>query len=96
MSPRLLSLFSLVILAGCAGGGGWNNPNLPPGQERADESACRHESEQDMDIGPSSYTSPGSDKMDTPMQMVDRSELRHQFAALVADCMERKGYRHNK
>lgn len=96
MSSRLLPLISLALLAGCAGSGGWNNPNLPPGQERADERTCRHESEQDMDIGPASYIPPGSDKMDSPMQMVDRSELRHQFAALVADCMERKGYRPNK
>ena len=94
MLPRLLPILPILVLVACAGGGGWNNPNLPPGQESADEMACRRESEQDM--GPQAYISPGSDKMDSPMQMVDRSELRHQFVSMVAECMERKGYRQNK
>jgi hypothetical protein len=91
MSPRLLPIVPILFLAACAGTGGWKNPNLPPGQESIDESACRHEAEEDM--GPQAYSSPGSEKNDTPMQMVDRSELRHQFVSLVDDCMERKGYR---
>ena len=91
MSSRLLLISPILLLAACAGGGSWTNPNLPPGQERADLSACRHEAEQDM--GPQAYSSPGSEKSDTPMQMVDRSEQRHQFSGLVADCMGRKGYR---
>ena len=42
---------------------------------------------------PQNYTAPGSEKYDTPMQMVDRSERRAQFDSLVANCMELKGYR---
>lgn len=43
-------------------------------------------------MGPQAYTSPGTERDDTPMQMVDHSEQRHHFGALVSDCMERKGY----
>jgi len=88
---RIISLVALVLAAGCAGGAGWRNPSLPPGQEHADFTACRKEAEEDM--GPQPYTAPGSERTDTPLQMVDRSEQRQTYNRLVADCMERKGYK---
>ena len=81
-----------VVLAGCASPSHWRNPELPPGQASADERVCRREAEEDM--GPQPYSPPGSEKYDTPMQMIDRSEERGQFESLVNACMERKGYRH--
>lgn len=92
MSRRLRLIALILLLAACSQSGGWKNPSLPPGQEAIDERTCRQEAEEDM--GPQAYTPPGSSEADTPMQMVDRSERRQRFAALVADCMERKGYRH--
>jgi len=87
-----MMLSVLPILSACAGS--WHNPDLPPAQASADERDCRRESEADM--GPQPYTSPGTGTQDSPMQMVDRSEARHEFAGLVSDCMERKGYRRDK
>jgi hypothetical protein len=89
MSSRITLLAMLSLLAACSGSS-WHNPNLPPAQAGVDERECRRESEEDM--GPQPYSPPGSENQDSPMQMVDRSEARHQFAGLVADCMERKGY----
>ncbi len=91
MAQRFRHLPILLLLAACSQSGGWKNPSLPPGQAQADERVCRREAEEDM--GPQAYSAPGSEKYDTPMQMVDRSEQRAHFATLVADCMERKGYR---
>lgn len=90
MVQRLRFFVLLLALAGCAGPT-WKNPALPPGQASIDEHECRRSAEEDM--GPHVYFPPGSDELDTPMQMVDRAEERQHFAALVADCMERKGYR---
>ncbi len=92
MPPRFRLFFVLILLASCAHSASWRNPNLPPAQEKADESACRRSAEEDLSPQ-TAYTSPGSEKSDSPMQMVDRSERRQRFKELVADCMERKGYR---
>jgi len=80
----------LLVAAGCSGTH-WTNPALPPGQAQIDERECRHSAEEDM--GPLIYFPPGTQEYDSPMQMVDRSEQHQRFASLVADCMERKGYR---
>jgi hypothetical protein len=91
MSMRYRLLLALVLLAGCAHSGSWHNPNLPPAQAKSDEATCRRFAEEDM--GQQAYSSPGTENSDSPMQMVDRSEQRKHFKTLVADCMERKGYR---
>jgi hypothetical protein len=44
-------------------------------------------------MGQQTYSSPGTEKSDSPMQMVDRNDQRQHFKTLVADCMERRGYR---
>ena len=91
---RRFAFLALLFVTGCIGGANWRNPNLPPQQESIDERVCRHEAEEDL--GPQPYSEPGTEKYDTPMQMVDRSELRNQFDGLVADCLERKGYHRDK
>jgi hypothetical protein len=93
MSRRLRLVPLIILLAACSQSGGWKNPSLPPAQAAIDERVCRQSAEEDMDTGQQPYTSPGSEKYDTPMQMVDRSEQHEHFASLVSDCMERKGYR---
>jgi len=90
MLRRTLPLLALAI-AGCAHVAGWQNPNVPPAQWSADESACRNEAEQDL--GPLAYSAPDSARFDSPIEMVERSEIHDHFAAAVAQCMERKGYR---
>jgi len=89
---RLCLVLLLLLVTACSGGPEWANRSLPPGQEPIDERACRQSAGADMDE-PQNYTAPGSEKYDTPMQMVDRSERRAQFDSLVANCMELKGYR---
>lgn len=80
----------VLLVAGCSAASSWRNPSFTPAQRDADLAECRHISEADMGDQPN--TAPGSDKFDLPMEMVDRSEMRGHFSALVADCMERKGY----
>lgn len=82
--------FVMLVVAGCSGVGSWHNPSFTPAQRDADETECRRMSEAEM--GDKAGTSPGSEKFDSPMQMVDRSDMRSQFSSLVGDCMERKGY----
>jgi len=110
MLRRTFLLLALAI-AGCAHVAGWQNPNLPPAQWRADESACRNEAEEDLGplaysapdsarfdthFGPLAYSAPDSARFDTPPEMVTRSEIHNQFATAVAECMERKGYRRSQ
>lgn len=87
-------LFAIALLAalvaGCSSAASWHNPSYTPAQRDADLTDCRRSAESDM--GAQANTAPGSDKFDSPMQMVDRSDMRSHFSALVADCMERKGY----
>jgi hypothetical protein len=90
MSRFAAFALSVLLVAGCSRAGSWHNPSFTSAQRDADLAECRHLSEADMGDLPN--TEPGSDKFDTPMQMVDRSEMRSHFSALVADCMERKGY----
>ena len=94
MPLRRLAFAFALALAGCSHGATWRNPDLPEAQWGADETACRKEAEED--IGPQGYSAPNTEKFDTPMQMVDRSEIQDRFANLVADCMERKGYRRSE
>jgi hypothetical protein len=89
-----LILSAVVLLCGCAQGGSWRNPNLPPSQAYADEQACRRSAEGDM--GRRAYVSPGTERSDSPMQMVDHDEQRQHFRTLVGECMERKGYRRSE
>lgn len=91
MSRLPAAALMALFLAGCTSAVTWHNPNFTPAQRDADEAECRRLAQADMGELPST-AEPGSDKFDSPMQMVDRSEMRGRFSDLVADCMERKGY----
>ena len=96
MTKRSWILIAILALAACSREAAWKNPDLPPGQESADETACRHSAEEDMGRVSRTdplYADPGLEKFDSPMQMVDRSEVRQHYAELVAQCMESRGYR---
>ena len=95
MLLRRLAFLTALALGGCAHGPTWRNPSIPEDQWSADETACRREAEED--IGPQpGYSPPDAAKFDSPMQMVERSEVQDRFANLVASCMERKGYRRSQ
>lgn len=92
MAKRAAIVVGMVAaLAACAERKpGWVHPQLPPAQASADLTECRRWADDrvDPDRSAEATLSGGS-----PFTPEERARLRRQLNALVAACMQDKGYR---
>ena len=93
-SVLILPIAALAVTAGCASGPQWTRSSTSEEETLYDLSACRRAADKELaDLGYyRGLDTEGSD-IDDPIGAADRSAVSSKLNALIAACMEAKGYR---